>query len=196
MRLTGCWLLVALTISGPVSAEASGPGAQKDAVAVTDTEAIAQFEAAIAKYMALRQRLRNEISGPVPNSTGTELNRASDSLAAAIQRARAGAREGNIFIVPVTVMVKRRVEDVIRRDHLEPILANIDDEAPTVKTPSVHLRFPLASQMATMPPSLLAALPQLPKELEYRIIGNYLVLRDVDAALILDYIPAAVPRKP
>ncbi len=50
--------------------------------------------------------------------------------------------------------------------------------------------------MATMPPSLLAALPELPKELEYRIVGNYLVLRDVDAALILDYIPAAVPRKP
>ena len=48
--------------------------------------------------------------------------------------------------------------------------------------------------MATMPPSLLAALPQLPKELEYRIIGKYLVLRDVDAALILDFIPAAVPR--
>ena len=85
MRLTGCLLLVALTISGPVSAEASGPGAQKDAVAVTDTEAIAQFEAAIAKYMALRQRLRNEISGPVPNSTGTELNRASDSLAATLR---------------------------------------------------------------------------------------------------------------
>jgi hypothetical protein len=96
----------------------------------------------------------------------------------------------------VTVVVKRRVEEVIRRDHLEPVLANIDDEAPTVKTPSIHLRFPVASQMATMPPSLLAALPELPRELEYRIVGNYLVLRDVDAALILDYIPAAVPRKP
>ena len=93
-------------------------------------------------------------------------------------------------------MVKRRVDDVVRRENLGPVLANIDDEEPTVKTPSIHLRFPAAAQMATMPPSLLAALPQLPKELEYRIIGNYLVLRDVDAALILDYIPAAVPRKP
>ena len=96
----------------------AGAAAQKAAVATDETAAIAQFEAAIAKYMALRQRLRNEIAGPVPNSTATELNRASDSLAAAIQRARSGAKEGSIFLVPVTVMVKRRVEDVVRRDNL------------------------------------------------------------------------------
>ena len=155
-----------------------------------------QFEMAIARYMALRQRLRTEIAGPVAGSSAAELNTASDRLAAAIQRARPGAREGNIFLVPVTVVVKRRVDDVVRRDNLGPVLANIDDEDVTVKTPAIHLRFPAASQMATMPPSLLAALPELPKELEYRIIGNYLVLRDVDAALILDYIPGAVPRKP
>ncbi len=119
MRLTGCVLLVAMAVSRPVSVGASGPAAQKPAVVVDEAAAIAQFEAAIAKYMALRQRLRSEISGPVPNSTGPELNRASDALAAAIQRARSGAREGNIFVVPVTVVVKRRVEEVVRRDHLE-----------------------------------------------------------------------------
>ena len=57
------------------------------------------------------------------------------------------------------------------------------------------MRFPAAAPMATMPPSLLAVLPPLPKELEYRIIGNFLILRDVEAALILDVIPAAVPRQ-
>jgi len=52
----------------------------------------------------------------------------------------------------------------------------------------------VSAQMATMPPSLLKVLPPLPKELEYRILGRYLIVRDVDASLILDYIPAAVPR--
>ena len=50
------------------------------------------------------------------------------------------------------------------------------------------------AQLATMPPSLLAVLPPLPRELEYRIVGRYLVLRDVDASLVLDYIADAVPR--
>lgn len=200
MRLTQWAVAVVFALSAAETAGAApqvgpnGPSATSNAP--DETAAITQFEAAIASYMAMRQRLRDEITGPVPNSTATELTRASDSLAAGIQRARAGAKVGTIFMVPVTVVVKRRVDEVVRRDRLESVLADIDDEEPTLKTPSVHLRFPAASQMATMPPSLLAALPQLPKELEYRIVGNHLVLRDVDAALIIDYIPAAVPRKP
>jgi hypothetical protein len=58
----------------------------------------------------------------------------------------------------------------------------------------VHARLPVTAQMATMPPALLKVLPTLPKALEYRILGRYLVLRDVDASLIIDYIPAAVVR--
>jgi hypothetical protein len=58
-----------------------------------------------------------------------------------------------------------------------------------------YLRFPAANEMATMPPSLLRALPPLPVELEYRLVGEHLVLRDVKAAMILDYIPNAVPRR-
>jgi len=189
-------LLILALLAGAAGVEASGTGQQKGAVAADDGAAVAQFESAITSYMALRHRLRDEITGPVPNSTAQELNQASDSLAAAIQRARAGAKAGTIFMVPVAVVIKHRVDEVVRRDNLGPVLANIDDEDAAVKTPTVHLRFPAAAQMATMPPSLLAALPELPKELEYRIVGNYLVLRDVDAALIIDYIPAAVPRKP
>ena len=195
MRLTH-WLAVAALISGPILLGAAAPGGQKVAVPASEATAVAQFEAAIAKYMALRQRLLSEISGPVPNSSPAELTRASDALAAAIQRARRGARVGTIFAVPIASVVKRRVTDVIRRDNLGPLLEEIDDDSPSIKFPAIHLRFPGASQMATMPPSLLDALPPLPKQLEYRIVGDYLILRDVDAALILDYIPAAVPRKP
>ena len=195
MRLFGYLLVLTMTMTATLGADTPWAGSQQDTIAADEVAALAQFEVAIASYLALRHRLRNELAGPVPNSTALELTRASDSLAAAIRRARAGAREGHIFRLPISVVVKRRVDDVVRLESLGPTLEDIDDEAPTLKTPSVHLRFPSASQMATMPPSLLAALPALPKELEYRIVGSYLVLRDVDAALILDYIPAAVPRK-
>lgn len=178
-----------------VMASAAGAAAQKDTVTADETAAMAQFDAAVSSYMALRQKLRDEISGPIPGSTALQLNRASDALAAAIQRARSDARVGSIFVDPAAVVVKRRVSDLVRVDH-GAVLDGIDDPPVTVKAPAIHLRFPAASQLATMPPSLLAVLPQLPKELEYRIIGDYLVLRDVDAGLILDYIPAAVPRKP
>lgn len=160
-----------------------------------DAPAISQFETAIAQYMAMRERLQNEkLAGPTPQSTAAQLNQASDQLAAAIQRARAKAKPGDVFRPAVSEMFKRRVVNIVRQQNLGPVLAEIDDEGPATVTPAIHLRFPGAAPMATMPPSLLSALPPLPKALEYRIVGPYLVLRDVDAALIVDFIPATIPR--
>lgn len=187
---------VAFLLAITPNLSAAQAGQQPAAVPADEAAAVAQLNTAIADYMAFRNRLRNEVRGPVPASTAVELTQASDALAAAIQRARSGAKPGSMLAAPIAVMIKHRIDDVVRRDNLGPVLANIDDDEPSLKTPAIHLRFPAASQMATMPPSMLAALPPLPKELEYRIVGTYLVLRDVDAALILDFIPAAVPRKP
>lgn len=186
--------LIVLTAAG--SGRLRAESAQGGGTAASDAAALHQFEEAIATYLALRQTLVLEkITGPTPNSTSTELNRASDVLAAAIQRARAKAKPGDLFVAPFTPVLKRRVVEVVRSENLGPVLADIDDESPGQVTPTVHLRFPVAAPMATMPPSLLAALPPLPKVLEYRIVGEYLVLRDVEAALIIDFIPAAIPRK-
>ena len=162
--------------------------------APAEATAVKQFDVAIAKYMALRQKLRSEVSGPVKNSSSSEINNASDALAGSIQRARQGAQAGDIFSAPVAAVIKRRILDAVRTENLAPVLAGIDDDGTAGPAPKVHLRLPVSAQMATMPPSLLNVLPQLPKELEYRIIGSYLVLRDVDASLIIDYIPVAVPR--
>ena len=91
-------------------------------------------------------------------------------------------------------MITRRIAAAVRSEKLAPILAGIDDDGTAGKPPQLHVRLPVTAQMATMPPALLSVLPRLPKSLEYRIIGRYLVLRDVDASLIIDYIPDAVAR--
>ena len=172
----------------------AGSAASQPAPDATDATAIKEFDGAIAEYLGLRNRLLTETSGPKPNSTAAQLTQASDALAAAIQRARRDARQGQIFSQQVSDVIKRRIVSLLQREDLAQVFSDIDDEPPTVKSPSMHLRFPAAAQMATMPPSLLAALPPLPAELEYRVVGTSLVLRDVSAALIIDFIPAAVPR--
>jgi hypothetical protein len=40
---------------------------------------------------------------------------------------------------------------------------------------------------------VLAALPKLPKDLEYRFIGDRLILLDVHAHTIADYMDKALP---
>jgi hypothetical protein len=56
----------------------------------------------------------------------------------------------------------------------------------------VNAKYPEGTPLPTMPPNLLVRLPPLPEELEYRIIGKDLILRDADANLIVDFIPGAI----
>lgn len=185
-------LTLVMMMVGPPPQSVSAP--QPGSSPPDDAAAIKQFDDAIAQYLALRQALRSEVPGPVKDSTAVQLNSASDALAGAIQRSRPKAQAGAIFSEPVAAAIKRRINDLVRAGKLAAVLAGIDDDGAASPTPAVHLRLPSSVQLATMPPSLLAVLPPLPRELEYRIVGHNLVLRDVDASLLLDYIPNAVPR--
>ena len=190
--LFGPFFALVLAVQSPPQLWASDVQALGERPA--EAAAVKQFDQAIADYLAMRRALRSEVSGPVKNSTSAQLTGASDALAGAIERARRGAVAGSIFNAPFATIVTHRIAAAVRTEKLAPVLAKIDDEGGINPAPKVHLRLPVSAQMATMPPSLLAVLPPLPKELEYRILGRYLVIRDVDASLILDYIPAAVPR--
>ena len=57
----------------------------------------------------------------------------------------------------------------------------------------VNAPWPASEPLTTTPANLLAKLPQLPKDVEYRISNKrHLVLRDVDANIIVDFIYNAV----
>ena len=55
----------------------------------------------------------------------------------------------------------------------------------------VNGRYPDAVPISTVPPQVLAQLPKLPEELEYRFIQNNLILFDPHAHVIADYIANA-----
>jgi hypothetical protein len=57
----------------------------------------------------------------------------------------------------------------------------------------INQSYPDNVPLQSTPPSLLLNLPELPKGLEYRLLGNELVLRDADADIIVDYISNALP---
>jgi hypothetical protein len=68
------------------------------------------------------------------------------------------------------------------------------DENPGRIQLQVGGRYPDEVPLSTMPPQVLAALPKVPEELEYRFIGRRLILLDVHAHLVVDYIDDALPR--
>jgi hypothetical protein len=58
---------------------------------------------------------------------------------------------------------------------------------------SVNGRYPDEVPLSTVPPQLLAGLPKLPEELEFRFVGHRLILLDVGAHIVADYIDRALP---
>jgi hypothetical protein len=159
----------------------------------TDESAFASFNKAIANYIRLKERLRGEIPPSRVTDNSAEIVARSDAWALAIQRARPGAQQGEFFDTVTAGAIKERLARTLKGTNISALLSRINDEPALEASPRVHLRFPDASPVATMPPRILEVLPALPTELEYRFVGRALVLRDRDAALILDYLPNALP---
>ena len=57
---------------------------------------------------------------------------------------------------------------------------------------SSHGKYLENATLPTVPSNLLLSLPHLPEELEYRIIGKHLILRDTGADLIVDFMTDAI----
>ena len=57
----------------------------------------------------------------------------------------------------------------------------------------VNETYPADVPLQSTPPTILINLPRLPPELEYRIAGHALVLRDTGANIIVDLMPDAIP---
>ena len=56
----------------------------------------------------------------------------------------------------------------------------------------MNAKYPSSAPLPTVPANLLLNLPTLPKELDYRIVNKDLILRDVDADIIVDFMQNAI----
>ena len=155
--------------------------------------AFAGFIHAIERYETLKKRLQTEVAPPRVTRDAAEILSRSTALALALQRARPKARQGEFFDEASSRAVKQRFETALTAFDVKLFLADLRDDPTDDRLPRIHLRYPASGSMATMPANLLQVLPELPPDLEYRLVGRSLILRDVDAALILDYLAEGVP---
>jgi hypothetical protein len=59
----------------------------------------------------------------------------------------------------------------------------------------INQPYPTTLPLVSVPAKLLAVLPMLPEELEYRFIDRYFLLRDRDANLVIDILPGVLPQR-
>jgi hypothetical protein len=117
---------------------------------------------------------------------------AMDALAAEIQAERKDARRGDIFGDDISRLFRKRIAGALTPEEWAAILTEREESDPVIPPRiTVNGRWPEGMPFNVVPPQLLAALPRLPSELEYRIVGRSLVLWDHHADLIVDFIPGA-----
>jgi hypothetical protein len=153
------------------------------------------FINAVQKYAALHRDVEQSIGGPKISRDARTISAAVDTLAAGIRAARPSARAGDIMGGETAVLLRQCILDVLRERRIEPSAlraAAADDGGTLAPRPVVNERYSW-SWPSFAPPSVLAALPMLPAELQYRFVGGDLVLVDVEANLVVDVLPDALP---
>lgn len=154
-----------------------------------DAGAMADFKGRVEGYAELHRQLAKGDAKQEKKSTPTEIHDAQQALAAKIRAARANAKQGDIFTPDVRPVFRRLLAPELKGEDGRDAKAVLKDDAPAPGSVSfkVNARYPENQPLPSVPANLLLALPSLPAPLEYRIVGQHLLLLDTAADLVVDY---------
>ncbi|MCC6586190.1 MAG: hypothetical protein IT168_05675 [Bryobacterales bacterium] len=158
-----------------------------------------EFEANVQRYLEVRKTAVKPAGDLKRKADPASVIAHEQELAEAIRKARPDAKAGDVltpaaqkYFQGLTSKQVRAPGGVAVKDTIKQGNPATEKEGADVEL-KVNGTYPKAAPKSTMPPSLLARFPKLPKELEYRFIGRTLVLLDVPANLIIDYAPQVGP---
>ena len=148
----------------------------------------ADFSARIWHYADLRAELEQGLPRLTVTEDPREIRRAQRALAKRLRAAREHARQGDIFTPAIAVEFR----EVLRLEMDADTWAAIMDDNPGEFSNRINGTYSAKRPLSTMPPNILARLPRLPDDVQYRFLGRHLILHDTRANLILDRIPYAI----
>ena len=192
---------VTLVIAGPALTLAGAGRAPQDKRTApeprpADAAALEDFGKRVKEYVEIQKTLEGKLTNRPDEASPEAIDKHERALAALIENARRTARPGDIFTPPVQAIVRRELARIFGGADGRQLLSSIMDENPAKATLKVNGRYPDVIPMSTMPPEVLAVLPPLPKELNYRFVADQLILLDTVAHIVVDYVPKALPPSP
>ena len=149
---------------------------------------LTDFNTRVSSYFELRSELERGLPPRRVTDDPAEIRRATRALARRIRAARAEAKQGDFFTPTISTEFKKAL--LIEMN--PPTWASIMDDNPGEVSVQINGCYPEGKPFSTVPPNVLAALPTLPDDIQYRFLGRHLILYDTRANLILDRIPYAI----
>jgi hypothetical protein len=151
------------------------------------------FENRVKDYLKLRKEIEGELH-PL-KSTGSQETIAhhEHEMAERIRKTRRSAVQGAFFSPEIAAEFRRLIQLAMQGTDATHVHQSLSHAEPVRLQLRINASYPTGVPLQSTPPTLLANLPPLPPELDYRLVGSNLVLRDAKANVILDFIPNAVP---
>lgn len=178
-------------VASVLSASTAGLAQVPSEPGSNDAKLVAEFEQRARQYLQWRE---NSIGKTQSAANSPEkIVAARHDLANKVRVGRAGAKQGEIFSPEVGNYFRRQIAATLNGRHGRQIRSSLRHSEPTEMELQINQSYPEKVALQSTPPTLLLNLPELPKGLEYRILGREFVLRDIDANIIVDYIPNALP---
>ncbi|HEX6189901.1 MAG TPA: hypothetical protein VFZ40_17625 [Pyrinomonadaceae bacterium] len=159
-----------------------------------DAKGLEDFQEEVAEYVELRRRLDKQLAPLPPKAPPESVHAYQTGLEKLLAAKRARSKEGDLFVRKVRPLLRRLIREILAGPGGRTLRAEIYDEAPgrTFRI-NINTRYPSVLPLSTVPYRLLSALPPLPVEIQYRIVGRDLVLLDIDAQIVVDVLRNVVP---
>jgi hypothetical protein len=159
-----------------------------------DARIAVDFTKRVQAYVELHNKLEDKLPKLSKEATPQEIDQHQRALARLIEDARKNAKQGDVFTPETRAYFRRLLAAVFAGPDGRRLKASIMDENPGPIQLLVNGRYPDTVPLSTMPPQVLASLPRLPDDVEYRFIGERLILLDKHAHVVVDYVDRALPR--
>jgi hypothetical protein len=196
--MTAVLMCIALPILGSSSGgtrHITSPSSAQDAPVNADAKVMAAFSERVKAYVELRKTVISGVPKLSDQATPIEIDQHQRELLTRMSKARAGAKQGELFTPDMQVVVRTLMKRLFATTESRTQLRqSVMDENPTNLRVAVNSRYPDAVPLSTMPPEVLKNLPRLPEELEFRFVGATLILLDPQAHMVVDFVPNALPR--
>ncbi len=157
------------------------------------TPQVKEFEDRVKQYVKMREQLEEKLPKLSKEAKPEEIEAHKNSFQEMVRSARTGAKPGAVF----TPEIARHIRAIIKSEFKGKDLKDLRETVFEAENKGVPLRvnypYPVTKEAVEMPPTLLLALPQLPKQMRYRFVGRNMLLVDRENGLIIDYMVNAVP---
>ena len=152
------------------------------------TPILKDFETRVSAYVKVHRAAEADVPALRKTASAEEIEKRQAALAASLREHRP-AKQGDIFTPEIAGEFRRLVAITMNGPAAARVKKSLKSAEPVQLRLKVNDNYPERVPLQSTPPTLLMSLPKLPPELEYRVVGRALILLDVKASILVDFIP-------